>query len=91
MLCIDDTKYNADVIRVDKNDDACSSVTAISHDNIAHLNVAMDYEKVVEIEGEDLSKLGKSENLVQYPTSSSEDVGVPTLTLLYLKRFINSA
>uniref|UniRef100_A0A8R7UW22 Uncharacterized protein n=1 Tax=Triticum urartu TaxID=4572 RepID=A0A8R7UW22_TRIUA len=44
----------------------------------------MDYEQVVEIEGEDLSKLGKSEYLVQYPTSSYEDVGevIPTPPLL---------
>ncbi|XBH55029.1 hypothetical protein VPH35_077195 [Triticum aestivum] len=43
-----------------------------------------DEIQVVEIEGEDLSKLGKSEYLVQYPTSSSEDVGevIPTPPLL---------
>ena len=47
----------------------------MSHDDIAHLDVAMDYKQVVEMEGEDLSKLEKSEYLVQYPASPSEDLG----------------
>ncbi|XBI17038.1 hypothetical protein VPH35_059169 [Triticum aestivum] len=43
-----------------------------------------DEIQVVEIEGEDFSKLRKSDYLVQYPTSSSEDVGevIPTPPLL---------
>ncbi|XP_037424435.1 uncharacterized protein LOC119289128 [Triticum dicoccoides] len=84
MLGIDDTKHNADEIRVTRKNDACSFDDAIPHDNVAHLNVAMDCEQVVEIEGEDLSKFGKSEYLVQYPTSSSKDVGevIPTPPLL---------
>ncbi|KAM3300361.1 hypothetical protein ACQJBY_041396 [Aegilops geniculata] len=84
MLGVDDTKHNADEIQVENNADKCSPVAVMPHDDIAHLNVAMDYEQMVEIEGEDLSKLEKSEYLVQYPASPSEDAGevIPTPPLL---------
>ena len=80
MLGIDDTKHNADEIRVTRKNAACSFDDAIPHDNVAHVNVAMDCEQVVEIEGEDLSKLENSDYLVQFPASPSEDVGEVILT-----------
>ncbi|XBJ02877.1 hypothetical protein VPH35_022165 [Triticum aestivum] len=58
-----------------------SSRAMLGIDDIKH---NADEIQVVEIEGEDISMLGKSEYLVQYPTSSSEDMGevIPTPPLL---------